>query len=375
MVNLNQILSPGEGSSVLGSLDVLSLVGNESLEFSGVSVLDPSILNGFEVHLKVSGELAESLLDDDEDFSDDGDFFDSGVGGVDEFRSELSAHCFGRSLESVVSGELAVGGGDDFSLIDDALLHSSDLLLGSLDVLLEGGNSLLKSGLELLESDDGVSLDLLVGGPVALDSGEEVVQGGLELGGDGLVGVVGVGVLGGAFFGGGEGDEDGDGFSEETQLSGVSQELLGLLDEGESLEGSLELVGDVLDEVLDEGDGLFEVSLSDEVHLVFSVSLLDGLLELGLVGSEGGDEFGEVLSGGLEGGSAESSGGSGLAQGGLGIGDFLVSEGGLFLALLHHSVGDLLMFGLLGLELGHHSSDVLEEGLDGLGAFGSLDLD
>ena len=375
MVNLNQILFIGEGSSVLGSLEVLSLVGNEILEFSGVSVLDPSILNGLEVHLKVSGELAESLLDDDEDFSDDGDFFDSGVGGVDEFRSELSAHCFGRSLESVVSSEFAVGGGDDFTLVDDALLHSGDLLLGSLDVLLEGGNSLLKSGLEPLESDDGVSLDLLVGGPVALDSGEEVVKGGLELGGDGLVGVVGVGVVGGAFFGGGEGDEDGDGFSEETQLSGVSQELLGLLDEGESLEGSLELVGDVLDEVLDEGDGLFEVSLSDEVHLVFSVSLLDGLLELGLVGSEGGDEFGEVLSGGLEGGSAESSGGSGLAQGGLGIGDFLVSEGGLFLALFHHSVGDLLMFGLLGLELGHHSSDVLEEGLDGLGAFGSLDLD
>lgn len=362
---------------MLGSLDVLSLVSNESLELSGVSVLDPSAFNGLEVDLKVSGELAESLLNDDEDLSDDGDFFDSGVGGMDELRGELSAHFLGRSLESVVSGEFAIGRGDDFSLIDDALLHSGDLLLSSIDVLLEGGDGLLKSGLELLEGNNGVSLDLLVGGPVSLDSEEEVVKGDLKLGGDGLVGVVGVVVLDGLLLGlgGGEGDEDGDGFSQETKLGGVSEELLGLLDEGESLEGSLELGGDVLDEVLDEGDGLFEVSLSVEVHFVFSGSLLNGLLELGLVGSQGGDEFGEVLLGGLEGGSAESSGGSGLGEGGLGIVDLLLSEGGLFLALFHHSVGDLLMFGLLGLELGHHSSDVLEEGLDGLGAFGSLDLD
>jgi len=87
------------------------------------------------------------------------------------------------------------------------------------------------------------------------------------------------------------------------------------------------------------------------------------------------DEFGEVLSGGLEGSPADSSGGLGLGEGGFGSGDFLLSEGGLLLALIHHFVGDLLMFGLIRLELGHHVSDLLEEVLDGLGVLGFLDFD
>ena len=148
-----------------------------------------------------------------------------------------------------------------------------------------------------------------------------------------------------------------------------------MLDEGEGLERSLQFSGDNLDEGLDEGDTLLEVGFSLLVHLSFSGSLLDGFLELGLVHSEGGLEFGEILSGALEGSFADASGGSGLGEGGFGGGDFDLSEGGFVVALVLHLGGDGLVGFLVFFKLGHHTSDVFDETLDGFGAFGVLNLD
>jgi hypothetical protein len=305
------------------------LVLLEGLEFSGVLVFSPSILNGLEVDFKVSREGSESLLDDLKDLSDNVDFFNSGFGGVDEFGGELSAHGFSGTLKSVVSGEFSLGGGDDLVLINTALGHSSDLLLGSNDVLLEGSNGLLESELEFLEGDDSLSLDLLVHLVVSLESDKEGVEGGLQFGAEGLVGVVGVVVLSSNFvvlLGGGDGNKDGDSLVEETQLGGVSEELLGFLNEREGLHISLEFLGNISDEVVDEGNSLFEIVLSDFVSFVFSGSLSGGLGKFGLVHFKSGDQFREVLLGGLEGDGADSSGGSGLGEGGVGGVNFLLSE-------------------------------------------------
>jgi len=156
----------------------------------------------------------------------------------------------------------------------------------------------------------------------------------------------------------------------------VSEEVLGLLDEGEGLESSLlQFGGDNLDEGFDEGDTLFEVFLSLLVHLSFSFSLLDGFLEFGLVHSEGRFEFGEVFSGALEGGFADASGGSGLAEGALGGGDLGLSVGGFVVALTFHLLGDGLVGFLVFFELGHHTSDVFDETFDGFGGVGVLDLE
>ena len=135
----------GEATSVLGSSEVSLSILNELLEFSVVSVLFPSLFNGFKVDFKVSREGSESLLDDLEDFSDNFDFFDSGVVSVDELLDELSAHLFSGSLERIVSSEFVVGRSNDPIFFNDALLHCGDLLLGSCDVLSKGGDGFLES--------------------------------------------------------------------------------------------------------------------------------------------------------------------------------------------------------------------------------------
>lgn len=155
----------------------------------------------------------------------------------------------------------------------------------------------------------------------------------------------------------------------------MSEKLLRLFNKRKGFEGTLELLVDVLDEVSKESKSLFVVLLSDEVGFVFSVSLINSELLLSVVHFVSRFEFREVLSGRLEGSFANSSGGLGLGEGGFSSSEFLLSEGGFFFALLHHFVGDFLMFSLVSLELGHHVSDLLEEVLDGLGVFSFLDFE
>ena len=207
----------GEASSVIGSSEVSLSVLNELLELSVVSVLFPSLFNGFKVDFKVSREGSESLLDDLEDFSDDGDFFNSGVVSVDELGDEFGAHLLGGALEGVVSSEFVVGRVDDLVFFDDALFHGGDLLLGSGDVLGESADGFLESVLEDVEGVDSGLFDFLVLGVVSLESSEEFIEGGLELGSETFVGVVGV-VVGFevVVIGGGESEENGDSLVQET---------------------------------------------------------------------------------------------------------------------------------------------------------------
>ena len=202
---------------MLGSLEVGLSVSNELSELSVVLVLSPSIFNGFEVDLKVSREGTESLLDDLEDFSDDADFFNSGVVSVDELGDEFGTHLLGGALEGVVSSEFVVGRVDDLVFFDDAPFHGGDLPLGSGDVVGESADGFLESVLEDVEGVDSGLFDFLVLGVVSLESAEEFIEGGLELGSETFVGVVGV-VVGFevVVIGGGESEENGDSLVQET---------------------------------------------------------------------------------------------------------------------------------------------------------------
>lgn len=305
----------------------------------------------------IAGKLGESSLNSLSDGSEEVKFLSSGLSGGLVLISNSLAE--GRSIieELLVSVSLGGGGEDDSSLGGDAFVEFADFGFKSFLLGGEGFNESGQSSLVFVVSSDGSLFSSSGFFVVSLDSGSEVGQHGLDSFEEGFISLE---VLGGQL------GEGGHNSSEVVNLS----DLGGVLEHSVHVSGKLGEAGFSGPDLFEDEEGFIDGSGGNLVDLsaglesvgLSSSGLFNEGQEVSVLGKLSGGDF-QILDGSDSLGSASVEGLGGLLDGGVSLGDFVLSVGDFISTVSLLGGIELVVLGLFG---GNFSDEVVQHSVNGV---------